>query len=64
MPNFLEIPPSILWEGFGCFWKHMVDFEITILRTHDRSIHCHVKDTEKDRMWLVTAIYGYPQQYL
>lgn len=45
MPNFLEIPPI----GFsGGTWKNKADFRISVLKTHDRFIHCHIRDFRKD----------------
>lgn len=48
MPNFIEIPLVGFLGGQWLFWKDYVEFKFSILRTHEKFIHCHIKDNKND----------------
>lgn len=45
-PNFIEIAPEGFSDRIWPLWKNNIDFDITILKTHTRFIHCQIKDNK------------------
>lgn len=45
--NFIEIPPEAFSKGILLLWTHIMDFQLGIIYTTNRFIHCQISEKLK-----------------
>lgn len=64
MHNVVEIFPEGFSGGIWLLWENSATFDVKVIRTNKRFIHCQMKDKIKSTLWFATFVYGYPHQHL
>lgn len=62
--NAFEIPPDGFSGGMWLVWKNSANFELKVVVSHNRFIHCQIRDNIKENSWLATFVYGFPHHHL
>lgn len=64
MPNYVEIPPEGFSGGIWLLWKHSIYFNLQIISTNIRFIHCQITNNIDKVSWFGNFIFGFPHQHL